>query len=100
MLWVISRVSAPNIAEARARGLQAHLDYLQSQKKILVLAGAQLSDDGKEVIGSLHVVNVNTRAEAQAFIDGDPFTQSGVFGSIRITRMRKGQWNPDAAEGA
>jgi uncharacterized protein len=100
MLWAITRVSAPNIAEARAKGLQAHLDYLKSQKHILVLAGAQVSDDGNEVLGSLHILNVNTRAEAQAFIEGDPFTQMGVFTGIKITRMRKGQWNPQAAEGA
>jgi hypothetical protein len=53
-----------------------------------------------EAIGSLFVVNVGTRAEAKAFSDGDPFTQTGVFASITITRMRKGQWNPEAAEGA
>ena len=45
-------------------------------------------------------MNVNSRAEAKAFSDGDPFTQTGVFASITITRMRKGQWNPEAAEGA
>ena len=38
--------------------------------------------------------------EAKAFSDGDPFTQKGVFANITITRMRKGQWNPGAAEGA
>ena len=46
------------------------------------------------------VVNVDSRAKAKAFSDGDPFTQNGVFASITITRMRKGQWNPGAAEGA
>ena len=65
-----------------------------------VLSGPTQSDDGAEAIGSLFVINVNSRAEAKAFSDGDPFTQNGVFKSITITRMRKGQWNPGAAEGA
>ena len=69
-------------------------------KKILVLAGATLSDDGKTAIGSHFVLNVNSRAEAKAFSDGDPFTQKGVFASVTITRMRRGQWNPDAAADA
>ena len=64
------------------------------------VAGATQSDDGTTAIGSLFVVNVNSRAEAKAFSDGDPFTQNGVFSSVTITRMRKGQWNPQAAEGA
>ena len=100
MLWAISRVAVPNFAAMREKGLQAHLDYLHSQKSILVLSGGTLSDDGNEFIGSLLVVNVNSRAEAQAFVDGDPFTKAGMFTNVTITRMRKGQWNPQAAEGA
>jgi len=100
MLWAISCVDQPNTAAVREKFLQPHRDYLKSQKGILVLAGATQTDDGKDAIGSLFVVNVNSRAEAKAFSDGDPFTQNGVFKSITITRMRKGQWNPEAAEGA
>ena len=100
MLWVISCVDKPNTAPIREQHLLPHRSYLQSQKGILVLAGATQSDDGKEAIGSLFVVNVNSRAEAKAFSDGDPFTKAGVFSNVTITRMRKGQWNPEAAEGA
>ena len=100
MLWAISRVATPNFAVMREKGLQAHLDYLHSQKKILVLSGGTMSDDGKEFTGSLLIVNVASRAEAQAFADGDPFMKAGMFADVKITRMRKGQWNPEAAEGA
>ena len=100
MLWTISRVAAPNFAAMREKGLQAHLDYLHSQKSILVVSGATLTDDGKEATGSLLIINVNSRAEARAFVDGDPFTKDGLFTKVTITRMRKGQWNPQAAEGA
>jgi uncharacterized protein YciI len=100
MLWTISCVDNPNSAAIREKVLQVHRDYLQSQKKILVLAGATQSDDGTQAIGSMFVVNVDSRAKAKAFSDGDPFTKAGVFKSVTITRMRKGQWNPEAAEGA
>ena len=100
MLWVILCVDNPNTEAIREQHLQPHRDYLQSQKNILVLAGATQSDDGRKAIGSLFVVNVDSREKAKAFSDCDPFTQNGVFSSITITRMRKGQWNPEAAEGA
>jgi uncharacterized protein YciI len=100
MLWTISCVDKANTAAIREQHLLPHRAYLQSQKGILVLAGATQSDDGKDAIGSLFVVNVGSRDEAKAFSDGDPFTQAGVFSSVTITRMRKGQWNPEAAEGA
>ena len=100
MLWAISRVAAPIFAELRDKHLQVHVDYLRSQKKILVVSGATQSDDGKEFTGSLLIVNVGSRAEAQAFVDADPFMKAGMFKDVTITRMRKGQWNPEAAEGA
>jgi len=100
MLWVITCTDRPNTAPIREEHLKPHREYLQSQKKILVLAGATQNDDGTEAIGSCFVVNAGSRAEAKAFSDGDPFTKNGVFSSVTITRMRKGQWNPDAAEGA
>jgi uncharacterized protein YciI len=100
MLWAISCTDKPNTAAIREEHLQPHRAYLQSQKGILVLAGATQTDDGKEAIGSLFVVNVDSRDKAKAFSDGDPFTKAGVFSNITITRMRKGQWNPEACEGA
>ena len=99
-LWVITCVDNPNTATIREQHLKPHREYLGSQKGILVLAGATQNDEGTEAIGSCFVVNVGTRAEAKKFSDGDPFTQNGVFSSVTITRMRKGQWNPQAAEGA
>lgn len=100
MLWAITCIDNSNTAAIREKVLQPHRDYLQGQKRILVLAGATQTDDGKEATGSLFVLNVGSRAEAKAFSDGDPFTKNGVFKSITITRMRKGQWNPEAADGA
>jgi uncharacterized protein YciI len=100
MFFAISRVAAPNFAQNREKNLQPHVDYLRSQKNILVISGATTSDDAKEFVGSLLIVNVKSRAEAQAFVDGDPFTKAGMFTNVTITRMNKGQFNPAAAEGA
>ena len=100
MLWAISRVAKPDSAAIREKALQAHRDYLHSQKSIVIISGATLTDDGEEVTGSMLIVNVNSRAEAKAFSDGDPFTKAGMFKTVTITRMRKGTWNPQAAEGA
>ena len=100
MLWLITCKDKPETAAARAEHLSPHREYLASQKPILVLAGATLSDDGESMTGSCFVLNVSTRAEAEQFSAGDPFTQAGIFAEVNITRMRKGQWNPEAADDA
>jgi len=100
MLWAIVCEDNPDTAAIREKHLAPHRAYLTSQKGILVLAGATQNDAGTEATGSLFVVNVDSRDKAKAFSDGDPFAQNGVFRKVTITRMRKGQWNPEAAEGA
>ncbi len=98
MLWVISRTPSPTFAGMREQGLQAHRDYFKSQKHILVMAGVLVNDDDQDISGTLLIVNVGSRAEAQAFADGDPFQKAGMFSRVTITRMRRGQWNPAAGE--
>jgi uncharacterized protein YciI len=100
MLWAIHCVDKADTATLRDRHMRPHREYLDQRNAILVLAGATLADDGVAASGSLFVINVRTRSEAQAFSAGDPFTQAGIFAQITITRMRKSQWNPQAAEGA
>jgi uncharacterized protein len=100
MLWAISCVDNPDTAAIREKVLQPHRDYLASQKGILVISGATQNDDGTQAVGSLFILNVDSRAKARAFADNDPFGQNGVFKSVTITRMRRGQFNPGAIEGA
>jgi len=98
MLWAISCVDKPNGDAARAKVRDAHRDYLKSNKKVILLSGATLSDDG-EPVGVLYVIKVSSRAEAQAWVDNEPFSSGGVFASVKVTRMRKGNFNPEVAEG-
>ena len=97
-LYLIYSIDRPGAEAVRKATLEPHVAYLKSRGEI-VLAGAKLSDDGETPGGSCFIVNVADRAAAQAFSDGDPFSQAGLFDSTTITRVRKGIWNPDVAEG-
>jgi hypothetical protein len=98
MLWLISNVNKSNIDAAREAVRQAHRDYLDSKRDILVLSGATLSDDGSQSFGSTFLLNVRSREEAVAFSINEPITKAGLYASTTITRMRKSRWNPQAAE--
>ena len=100
MLWVINCKLTPNMEAAREKAGPAHLAYMKAKKDVMVLAGSTRSDDGKDTVGCLFVVNVNSKAEAQAFLDGDAYMQAGVLSDIMIIRMNKSQWNPESANGA
>ena len=62
-----------------------------------MLGGALLADDGIKRTGSCLILNVPGREQAEEFSRNEPFRQAGLFKSVKITRMRRGQWNPEAA---
>lgn len=97
MLYIIYQIDGPGGEEIRAATREAHFAYLDAHEDILVLGGALLAEDGKTRTGSVLIVNVEGRAEADAFSENEPFRKAGLFERVEISHMRKGQWNPDAA---
>ena len=97
MLYLIYGVDGPDAARIRAATRDAHFAYLEKHRDILVLGGATLADDGIARTGSVLIINAASSAEADAFARDEPFRKAGVFAQHTVTRMRRGQWNPDAA---
>ena len=97
MLFIIYQEDVADSAALRAQHKAAHFAYLEQHRDILVLGGALLEDDGVKRSGSVLILNVPDRAAAERFSADEPLRRAGVFKSVKITRMRRGQWNPAAA---
>ncbi len=97
MLYIIHQIDGPESAEIRAATRDEHFKYLDAHHDILVLGGAMLAEDGTTRTGSVLIINVDSLAAAQAFSENEPFRRAGLFERVEINRMRRGQWNPDAA---
>ncbi len=89
MPYMIETWDKPDAGTLRAQHRPAHLDYLAANAPRLLACGAKLADDGGDGGGSVYIVDVETRAEAEQFLAGDPFAQAGLFGRNSITRWRK-----------
>lgn len=97
MLYIIYQEDRDDGAEIRAANRDEHFAYLERHRNILVLGGALLAEDGMTRIGSCLILNVAGREQAEEFSRNEPFRRAGLFKSVRIARMRRGQWNPAAA---
>ncbi len=97
MLYMVYGVDKAGASERRANAREEHFAYLEAHKDILVLGGATLGDDGDTRTGSVLIINVPSRADADRFSENEPFRKAGVFETVTVTRMRRGQWNPAAA---
>jgi uncharacterized protein len=97
MLYIMINEDRPDGQAIREAARAAHLAYLERHKGIVVLAGGTLAEDGKTRTGSVFIVNVPSREAAEKFSAEEPFRSAGLFKTVKITRMRRGQWNPQAA---
>jgi len=97
MLYIIYQIDGPDSPEIRAATRDAHFKYLDDHEDILVLGGAMLAEDGKTRTGSVLIINVEDLTAAETFSENEPFRRAGLFERVEISRMRRGQWNPDAA---
>lgn len=89
MPYFIETFDAPAHAHIRQQVYQEHLDFLAAQAHVLLACGAKLDDEGQHAAGGVYLVDVETRAEAEAFIEEDPFSQNHLFETVNITRWRK-----------
>ncbi len=64
--------------------MAAHWQYELSIKERVIAAGSLRTDDGVTPTGSLLILDVETREEAQALIDADPATQAGLRSEISL----------------
>ncbi|MDA0238974.1 MAG: YciI family protein [Proteobacteria bacterium] len=97
MLYMIYGVDSPDAGDRRAETREAHFAYLDDHEDKLVLGGATLADDDVTRTGSVLIINVPNRAAADAFSANEPFRKAGVFQSVTVTKMRRGQWFPENA---
>ena len=93
MPFLIDATDKPNAKELRAKTRPEHLAFLDANLPRLIAAGAKLSDDGEIALGSTYILDTDERKAAEDFIKSDPFSKAGLFGSVTITRWRKGYFD-------
>lgn len=89
MPFLIDATDASGVGETRAVLRASHLKRLEDSLELIIAAGAKLTDDGA-AIGSLFLLEVDSREEAEQFVAHDPYLIGGVYESVIITRWRKG----------
>jgi uncharacterized protein len=69
---------------------EAHLKSARERAAsgMTIMGGAMLDDDGK-MIGSASVVEVESRAELDAWLEADPYVTGDVWRNITVTPFRR-----------
>jgi len=78
---------APGMAARRLEIRPEHKAYLAAVAERIAFAGPLLDDAGA-MTGSLLVIDFADRAAALAWLDAEPFTRAGVYGSRQVMAFR------------
>ena len=98
MMFVVYAIDRRDAGPIRELHYPAHRAYLAEAPFPRLLSGPLTSDDGETMIGSMIIVEAESRARVEDFFAGDPFVRNGVYEQreIRVFRPRTGTLLPQA----
>jgi uncharacterized protein YciI len=90
MLFAVLCKDKPGHLDVRLANREAHLSYIR-EKWIsrIVTAGPLFGPDGQSMAGSLLILDVADRAEAESYLAGDPYGKAGLFESCDVWPYKK-----------
>lgn len=89
MRFVIFGIDRPGKLQDRMDNLQAHRDYVDNQPLKVVLSGPLMDDAGEKMVGSLYVIEADTREQAEQFYLNDPLHALDVWASVEVAVFNK-----------
>jgi uncharacterized protein YciI len=96
MHYIITAFDKDNSLDLRMSVRPNHLAYAQ-EKGITVLGGPLLTEgDDPKPRGSMIIVEVNNKEEAEDFAANDPYNKAGLFEKVSVRRWMGaiGPWLP------
>lgn len=89
MLFAIHALDHDDALERRLANYDAHKTYLSASPIKTVVSGPLVADDGVTMIGSLFIVEADSKADVTAFNRADPFAAAKVWKSVEIHAFSK-----------
>ncbi len=90
MHWLIKCRSWPGTDALRTATFDAHCNFLDGYPEVTWYSGPLFTDDNKNAIGSLRLIEFPGREAALAYIHADPYTKAGIFEAISVERWKPG----------
>ncbi|WP_135447995.1 MULTISPECIES: YciI family protein [Tabrizicola] len=87
MRYALICLDKPNALQTRVENREAHLEHIRSSG--VVEQAGPFIDAAGQMCGSLVILNVGSKAEAEAWAAADPYAKAGLFQSVMIQEWKK-----------
>ncbi|WP_416358109.1 YciI family protein [Aureimonas phyllosphaerae] len=84
MHFIVHCLDRPNAVQDRLAHYDAHKAYLASASVKSVISGPLVAEDNETMIGSLFLLEAETKDEVLAFNAADPFNRAGIWEKVEI----------------
>lgn len=88
MHFVALCLDKPDGQSIRLANRAAHLDFLRAKSKEIEVCGPLLSDDGQTMIGSLLILQADSKDAADKILAEDPYRKANLFYSVEVRAWR------------
>jgi uncharacterized protein YciI len=94
--FAIYALDAPGALPRREAVRERHRAYLRTPHAdgTVGVLGGPLTDDAGAMIGTLVVLRAPSRAAAERFLAGDPYTEAAIFERVEVRAWRWGLGAP------
>lgn len=87
MRYALICLDKPNALQTRVENRAAHLEHIKSSG--VVEQAGPFIDAAGQMCGSLIVLEVGSKAEAEAWAATDPYGKAGLFQSVMIQEWKR-----------
>lgn len=87
MRFALVCLDKPNALQTRVENRAAHLAHIEASG--VVEQAGPFIDAAGQMCGSLVILGVQTRAEAEAWAEADPYAKAGLFRSVMIQEWKR-----------
>ena len=88
----------PERLSDRASLMAAHLKFLEEQGDRVVASGSLREKEDGVPSGGIWILNMDSKAAAEALYQEDPFWKAGLRKSVRVSVWAKAFWSPAFSE--
>jgi len=87
MRYALICIDKPNALQTRVDNREAHLEHIRSSG--VVEQAGPFIDAAGQMCGSLIVLGVGSKAEAEAWAAADPYAKAELFQSVMIQEWKR-----------
>ena len=85
--WLFVCKDGPDTPPLREAHLFGHLDQIEAHNAAYRVAGPIRDEPDGPIVGSVFLVEADTKADAESFMAGDPYISSRMYASVEVFHM-------------